>query len=541
MNLSKSFLLSVSAAVLLFCTLSTQAFAEELRAVGKASVKITGDENAAYKRALKNAKKDAVKELAVKVIGPSAKDDSTVSDALDTLADQLDEYFDDEETDTVDDKVEVKITARIEAAEFRSLMREQGIKGSNVAAAAVKIAVMIDEYVTVPTDFSQPESIKTFFKSSKKSAFSDQSLRASSSVAARDSKASFNQNVDARSAQATSIRANESVSAASAARVSGQGGTMSASEGASASRSGSLDSASASSLKTNTAASAQSSAFAKSSNVDKKDVRSSSSDEVTFSNEVKFQTPSNKRSQTRTVENAFFTLFGEESIKVRDSLPFRSAFFKNKQQSLRDLTEGEGFSKFISAAASDKQLDADYLMFGSATIMDLGKDPNRPSQTVCGGFLTVRAVHVRTSVVLTSGEANENGSGGSIDLCAADLAKKLAQEAVPVVAKILLKDFKEAQMFGSQFDVIIVGSKLGLRVSRTLAEIFEELKIEEAEKKSDTPQLIDYSVMYKGNRSLDEEVSFKLMEKLGLADEPVRKVVGSTITICLDNCKALIK
>jgi len=112
---------------------------------------------------------------------------------------------------------------------------------------------------------------------------------------------------------------------------------------------------------------------------------------------------------------------------------------------------------------------------------------------------------------------------------------------VPVVAKILLKDFKEAQMFGSQFDVIIVGSKLGLRVSRTLAEIFEELKIEEAEKKSDTPQLIDYSVMYKGNRSLDEEVSFKLMEKLGLADEPVRKVVGSTITICLDNCKALIK
>jgi len=429
MNLSKSFLLSVSAAVLLFCTLSTQAFAEELRAVGKASVKITGDENAAYKRALKNAKKDAVKELAVKVIGPSAKDDSTVSDALDTLADQLDEYFDDEETDTVDDKVEVKITARIEAAEFRSLMREQGIKGSNVAAAAVKIAVMIDEYVTVPTDFSQPESIKTFFKSSKKSAFSDQSLRASSSVAARDSKASFNQNVDARSAQATSIRANESVSAASAARVSGQGGTMSASEGASASRSGSLDSASASSLKTNTAASAQSSAFAKSSNVDKKDVRSSSSDEVTFSNEVKFQTPSNKRSQTRTVENAFFTLFGEESIKVRDSLPFRSAFFKNKQQSLRDLTEGEGFSKFISAAASDKQLDADYLMFGSATIMDLGKDPNRPSQTVCGGFLTVRAVHVRTSVVLTSGEANENGSGGSIDLCAADLKKKIGSRS----------------------------------------------------------------------------------------------------------------
>ena len=535
------FVISIMMACLLAVTVSTPSVAEELKAVGKASVKVTSDESTAYKRALKNAKKDAVRELAIKVIGPEAGKDETITDALDSLADQLDEYFDDEETDTVDDKVEVKITARIEASEFRSLMREQGVKGSNTSAAAVKIAVMIDEYVTVPTDFSQPESIKTFFKSSKKSSFSDQSLRASSSVAARDSKASSNQSVDARSAQATSVRANEKVNAASAAKISGQGGSMATADSVSASRSGSLDSASASSLKAKTSATAQSSAFAKSSNVDKKDVRASSSDEVTFSNEVKFQSPSDKRSNTRTVENAFFTLFGEESIKVRDSLPFRSAFFKSKQQSLRDLTEGEGFSKFISAAAADKQLDADYLMFGSATIMDLGKDPLRPTETLCGGFLTVRAVHVRTSVVLTSGEANENGSGGSIDLCAADLAKKLAQEAVPVVTKILLKDFKEAQMFGSQFDVIVVGTKLGLRVSRALADIFEELKIAEAQKKSDSAQLIDYSVIYKGNRALDEELAFKLMEKLGLTDEPVRKVVGSTITVCLDSCKLLVK
>jgi len=530
--------LSVAAICMVFAF--NGAAAEELRAVGKSSVKISGDENSAYKRALKNAKKDAVKELAVKVIGPSAKEDSTVADALDTLADQLGDYFDDEDADTSDGKVEVKVTARIDAAEFRSLLREQGIKGSNTAAAAVKIAVMIDEYVTVPTDFSRPESIKTFFNSSKKSAFSDQSVKASSSVAARDAKASYNQSVDARSAQATSVRANESVSASSAVGARGQNGSIAAADSVNANRSGSLDSASASSLKANTSANAQSSAFSKSSSVDKKDVRSSSSDEVTYSNEVKFQTPSNKRSETRTVENAFFTLFGEESIKVRDSLPFRSAFFKNKQQALRDLTEGEGFSKFMAAAASDKQLDADYLMFGSATILDLGKDPNRPGVTICGGFLTVRAVHVRTSVVLTSGEANEQGSGGSIDLCAADLSKKMAKEAVPVVARILLKDFKEAQMFGSQYDVIIVGSTLGLRVSRAISSIFTELSIEST-KKSDTPQTIDYSVIYKGSAPLDEEVAGRLIDKLQLTSEPVRKVNGSTITVCLDNCKALLK
>lgn len=544
MNRLKTSLFTVLFTGLLFSALSTPTIAEELRAVGKASVKITGDENAAYKRALKNAKKDAVKELAVKVIGPDAKSDETVSEALDTLADQLDEYFDDEETDTVDDKVEVKITARIEAGDFRALLREQGIKGSNTAAAAVKIAVMIDDYMTVETDFSQPESIKTLFKSSKKSAFSDQSVRASSSVAARDSKASFNQNVDARSAQATSIRGNESVNAASAARVSGQGGSMAASDGVSASRSASLDSASGSSLKANTSANAQSSAFAKSSNVDKKDVRASSSDDVTLSNEIKFQTPSNKRTDKRTVEEAFLTLFGEESIKTRDSSKFRSAYFKGNQKSLRDLTAGEGLSKFISAVAADKDLDADYLMYGEATIVDLGKDPNRPGVTVCGGFVSVRAIHVRTSVVLTSGNANEQGSGGDIVLCAQDLGAKLAREAVPVVAKILLKDFKEAQMFGSQFDVIIVGTKLGLKYSRALADIFEELKIEEMQKKSDTQQMIDYSVMYKGSRSLDEEVAGRLQEKLALADEPIRKVNGSTITICVDSsaaCKALIK
>jgi len=162
------FVISIMMVCLLAVTVSTPSGAEELKAVGKASVKVTSDESTAYKRALKNAKKDAVRELAIKVIGPEAGKDETITDALDSLADQLDEYFDDEETDTVDDKVEVKITARIEASEFRSLMREQGIKGSNTSAAAVKIAVMIDEYVTVPTDFSQPESIKTFFKSSKK-------------------------------------------------------------------------------------------------------------------------------------------------------------------------------------------------------------------------------------------------------------------------------------------------------------------------------------------------------------------------------------
>ena len=167
--------LSVAAICMVFAF--NGAAAEELRAVGKSSVKISGDENSAYKRALKNAKKDAVKELAVKVIGPSAKEDSTVAEALDTLADQLGDYFDDEDADTSDGTVEVKVTARIDAAEFRSLLREQGIKGSNTAAAAVKIAVMIDEYVTVPTDFLVLNRLKHSLILQKNRRFPTKALR----------------------------------------------------------------------------------------------------------------------------------------------------------------------------------------------------------------------------------------------------------------------------------------------------------------------------------------------------------------------------
>ena len=531
--------LAVLTAILI---LPLPAQADDLQATGSATVTVSGnDENGAYKKALRKAKNDAVIELTVKVVGPDARGDQTVRKAVDTIAEQLEEYFDDEESDTEDDKITVRITARIDAQKFRELIREQGIEGAQTAAANVKIAVMIDEYVTVPQDFDKPESVKIFFQTKRKSAFSDQSVKASSSVAAKDSKASYNQNIDARSAQATSIRANESVDAASAARASGQGGSIAAADSVSARRSGSLDSASASSLKANTSASAQSSAFSKSANIDKKDVRASSSDETTYSNEVKFQTPSKKPADTRRVESGLLNIFGKESIEVANTTVFRSGYFKDKQQSLRDMMSGEGLSKFVSAVAKDKGLDADYLMFGTATILDLGPDDRRPGYRTCGGFMDVQALHVRTSRVLTTGNANELGSGMSIDDCATNVAERLAQEAGPVVAKLLLNYFKEAEMFGVQYDVIVVGSKLGLIVSSSLEDIFDELKIKNALKKNDTQQMVNYAVRYKGDRALDTQIAIKLMQKLGTTVEPVRKVDGTSITICLDNCKVLLK
>jgi hypothetical protein len=516
--------------------------AEDLQATGVSTATISGNnESAAYKKALGSAKKDAVIELAVKVVGKDARTDPTVKQAAETIAQQMEEYFEDEESDSEEDKITVRITAVIDAQRFRELIREQGIEGAQTAAANVKIAIMVDEYVTVPRDFGQPESIKVFFQNKKKSAFSDQSVKASSSVAARDSKANYNQNIDARSAQATSVRANESFDASSAARVSGQGGSIAAADAVSARRSGSLDSASASSLKANTSASAQSSAFAKSANIDKKDVRAASSDETTYSNEIKFQTPSKDPDTQRRVETSLVKLFRAESIEIANTAVFRSGYFKEKQQSLRNMMSGPGLSKFVTAIATDKGLDADYLMFGTATIVEIGPDERRPGYMTCGGYLDVQALHVRTSRVLTAGDASELGYGQNIDQCANNVAERLAQEAGPEVAKILLNYFKEAEMFGTQYDVIVVGSKLNLLVSTSLEDIFEELKIKKAQKKNDTPQLIDYAVRYKGDRALDTQIAVKLMKALGLTQEPVRKVDGSSITICLDNCKALLK
>lgn len=518
------------------------AWAEELRATGKSSVRITGEEIDAYKRARRNAMRDAVLELVVKVVGPSAREDEVVRSNLDTLADQLGDYFDDEEVDTIDEKVEVRLVARIDATELRSLIREQGIAGSQVAAAATKIMVMIDDYLTVPTDFQTPAEVITEFSSKKKSSFSDQSLKAASSVSASDSKASFNQNVDARSARATSVRANESASVASGARVTGQGGSISASEAASVNRSGSIDSASASSLKAKTSASAQSSSFDKSSAIDRKNVRAASSDEVSFRNVVRYQVPDKKPSSARRVETAVLTKLGEESIQTRSSDIFRSSYFKGKNLTVDELASGKQLASFIAAASSDKNLDADYMMFGTATIVDLGKDP-RTGQHQCGGMLNIRAYHAKTSRNLTSGTANETAVAMSPDNCAQELADRLAAEAAPTVARILLRDFKEAQMFGSQYDLIVVGSTLGLRVSRAISSILSDLKVENPLKKEDTGQKVEYSIMYKGQGPLDEEFAFRLMEKLGIPDanEPQRKVEGSRVVICLDNCKALLR
>lgn len=98
-------------------------------------------------------------------------------------------------------------------------------------------------------------------------------------------------------------------------------------------------------------------------------------------------------------------------------------------------------------------------------------------------------------------------------------------------------------MFGSQYDLIVVGSTLGLRVSRAISSILSDLKVENPMKKEDTGQKVEYSIMYKGQDPLDEEFAFRLMEKLGIPDanEPQRKVEGSRVVICLDNCKALLR
>jgi hypothetical protein len=271
-------------------------------------------------------------------------------------------------------------------------------------------------------------------------------------------------------------------------------------------------------------------------------VRASSSDEVTFSNVIKYQVPDKKPTSARKVETALLTKLQEESIQTRTSDIFRSNYFKGKNLSVDELASGKELGRFISAAASDKNLDADYMMFGTATIMDLGRD-ERTGQVQCGGMLNVRAYHVRTSRNLTSGEANEIAVAPSLDNCAQEVARKLADEAAPIVARLLLKDFKEAQMFGSQYDLIVVGSSVGLRVSRAITALLEEMKVEDPLKKEDTGQRVVYSIMYKGNQPLDEEVTARLMEKLGIADnnEPKRKVDGSTVTICLDNCTALLK
>lgn len=529
-------------AVLTSGTILQTGIAAELTYRATATAKIINDdEESAYNIAQRKSRQAAVIQALEKITAAPSLDE-TVTEKLKSIVDQISEDQFEETTRRIKDSVEVATTVRLDENQFRQFLREKGIAGSAGAAGLSKILMIIEQYNTTPTELNLPLEEIREYSSKKGSSFSNKSVNAKSAVSAGDSKSTFDQSVDARASQASSIKGSESASYNADARIAGQRGSMSASESGAASRSAQASQASSASLKSNTSASASDANFSKSSAVQKTNIQSESHDDVSFKEVIKYQPKSNKPATNRVVETEFTKMLLSYGIETKSNELFRDRYFKAKPLTYDEMREGKGISKYVYAARDDKEIDADYFMAGTATVIDLGPDPRQPAQKQCSGILDVRAYSTSTSTNLAAGGARELGVGRSIDECAGNVGAKLAKVAGEVISAAILENFQEKQRSGEQFDLIIVGTNIPFEIEDALIEIFKDLGIKDAKQKESNQKRIEYSLKYKGGQALATAVASALKRKASAVSSGLDRLAeGSRQYVCLGQCSALVK
>jgi hypothetical protein len=516
-----------------------QAIAVETKYTGKATIQITGDEAEAYQLAQQKSRQEAVKRAIEAVETPDAARDPKVLEKLQAITDQISEDQIEETVNRMGSSIIVSSTIRLDDNDFRKVLRDQGIDGSGSKAAQSKILIVIDEYHTTPTELKVPAEEIFEYKASKGKSFSDKSVKASSSVAAGAAASSYKQDVNASASRSANVNVRESASYDGSASVSGRGGSASASESASASRSGSASASESASLKASTAASSSASAFNKSASASKTNVQSEEHDDVSIKRVVKYQPANKAPEKNRLIEAAFIKVIGGYQIETKSNDLFRSKYFKNKPLTFEQMVEGAALAQYVTAAKNDPDIDADFFMAGTATVIDNGVDA-ATGKKKCSGIVAIKAYATSTSTNLAAGEASETGLGDDIDSCAANVGRKLAEFAGEELSKAILDYWRNKQVFGQQYTVVIVADKIPVGVDEALYEVFTELGIEEPDMKEAGAKRIEFSVIYKGKKPLPIAVGSALRKLEGMP--PLDKVQdGQRLTFCLGECAKLLR
>jgi hypothetical protein len=500
---------------LLFFLMSTLASAEMLEVIGVGKAPITSNNSATVAAATKNAKRAAVEELIMKLIGPSAPNDPKVKASMEKILVQIGDNKIVKRNATKDDEnnYELTLTIRVDTLEFLKLMQTQGIAPTGDRLS--KILVVMDEYHTTPTDKQKPLKEVVEY-SHDKTATSEASLSAGHSSA-----------TDTRAAARGSASSDMNYAAGGSSASHASGGYAGAYGGGGYAAGGHSSGYAAGAASTRSSGSSEySNQTADSARLDaasfdqKKDV-------VSFKKLVEYQ-PQNVGPDK---ENLTYAALMREARKfdlaMMDNSVLRSTYFRGKALTIQEMDNSPELARYVEFARKNK---ADYFMMGNSIIRDLGRNE-------CDGVVSLKAFSTEDNELLAADMHNESARGSSSDDCRATVANKLAY----FVGKTLgssIKDFhRQREVSGKEYTVVLlsaVGDLTG-RMTSSFSRALGNMKglNSKVNVRNSTNREYEVVLAYKGEAPFADALG-DVLDSVASLKQADYTVNGTRVEICLE-------
>lgn len=484
---------------------------------GEGSAPITKDVETVRTRAEAAARRALVLEMAKLELGRERLGELT-PDIIDSLSKQIRPEMIIRQTPARDGtNYKITIEADFDRAWFRSKLDAEGISSSSDVAGAERqmIFVMIDEDRDIGRDSTKPLEVRTEYDSRKGASYSDKSVSAFSE---REKEASSYSDKQAASARSSG-----------AAGYSNYYGSGAASGRSSASAASSTKAASAYSRTTNS--------------IDKTDVQAEVHDDVRFRQTTVYQAGLVKSGPSENARRAFMEELTKYGVQMAVSNVALNEFFKGDIPTFAAIQKRTDYGSFLKHVASK---NAPFLMGGSITITDNGKDP-ATGQFRCLANLSIETFATNDGRSIAPGSNVTPMVADSAEECAAAAAKnvaKLVSDSVgPQIQSFWRKQTRNQQatvaaaLQGGRYTLVVRGPSLDMA---TQADLFDALGAlpgieNQALLESGTTQM-SWQVTYKGTMPLPNALYMKLRANPAYT-KMVSKVEGQIVTVCLAACQ----
>ena len=506
---------------MLFLFISVDALAEMLEVIGVGTCPITANNSATVAVATKNAKRAAVEELLMKLIGPSAPNDPKVNAAMEKILVQIgdDKIVKRKASRDAVNNYELTLTVRVDTSEFIRLMQTQGI--APTGDRLYKILVVMDEYHTTPTDKKQPFREVVEY-SHDKTATSEANLSAAQSSSS-----------DTRAAarETSSASANYAAGGTSSRRVSGGYSDGYSSGGYSAgSRSSGYAAGSAAAKSKSSAEYSNTSSDASRLDANTFDQKK---DVVSFKKLIEYQ-PQNVGPDK---ENLTYAALMREARKfdlaMMDNSVLRSTYFRGKALTIQEMDNSPELARYVEFARKNK---ADYFMMGNTIIRDLGNNE-------CDGVVSLKAFSTEDSDLLAADMQNESARGTSSDDCRATVANKLAYFVGNTIGAAIKDYHRQREVSGKEYTVVLISAVGDLtgRLTSSFSRALGNMKGLNSKLNVRNSNNREYEVMlaYKGEIPFGDSLG-DVLDAVPALKQADYTINGTRVEICLEgprHCK----
>ncbi|MEI6213355.1 MAG: hypothetical protein WCP10_04550 [Desulfuromonadales bacterium] len=501
-----------------FLAMPAVATAEMLEVSGIGKAKITSNAAATKTEAIRNAKRNAVEEAIMKLVGPSAPNDPKVRAAIDKIVVQISDskIVSSNGTKDNDNNYELRVTLRIDELEFTRLMQTQGI--APTGDRLYKILVVMDEYHTTPTDKQKP--LKEVIEYSH-----DKTATSASSLSAAQSSAS-----DTRAAARDSSSSSARYSAGGQSSGYASGGSYGAYGGGGYAAGGQSSGYAAGAARQKSSSSAEySNQTAEASRLDTQSF-DQQKNVVSFKKLVEYQPQNVGPDKENLTYAALMREARKFDLSMMDNSLLRSQYFRGKALTIQEMDNSPELANYVGFARKNK---ADYFMMGNTIIRDLGGNQ-------CDGVVSLKAFSTEDSELLAADMHNESARGTSSDDCRATVANKLAY----FVGKKLgssIKDFhRQREVSGKEYTVVLISAVGDLtgRMTSSFSKGLQNMKglNSKLNIRNSSNREYEVSMAYKGEVPFADALN-DVLDTVPAMKQADYTVNGTRVEICLEGPK----